>query len=82
MELGLTSKSVLVTGSTAGIGYAAAALRAEVAGAAVDSIAADVGTAAGCRAITAMIVYLSSTVASGTTGASVRVDGGVVRSIA
>jgi hypothetical protein len=29
-----------------------------------------------------MIVYLSSTLASGTTGASVRVDGGVVRSIA
>jgi NAD(P)-dependent dehydrogenase (short-subunit alcohol dehydrogenase family) len=32
--------------------------------------------------IASMIVYLSSTVASGTTGASVRVDGGVVRSIA
>jgi NAD(P)-dependent dehydrogenase (short-subunit alcohol dehydrogenase family) len=32
--------------------------------------------------IAAMIVYLASTVASGTTGASVRVDGGVVRSIA
>ena len=32
--------------------------------------------------IAAMIVYLSSALASGTTGASVRVDGGVVRSIA
>lgn len=32
--------------------------------------------------IAAMIVYLASTQASGTTGASVRVDGGVVRSIA
>ena len=31
--------------------------------------------------IAAMIVYLASTQASGTTGASVRVDGGVVRSI-
>jgi NAD(P)-dependent dehydrogenase (short-subunit alcohol dehydrogenase family) len=77
MELGLTSKSVLVTGSTAGIGYAtarlfaregarvvingrtperveraAAALRAEVAGATVDGVAADVGTARGCQTIT------------------------------
>ncbi len=32
--------------------------------------------------IAAMIVYLSSPVASGTTGAAVRVDGGVLRSIA
>jgi NAD(P)-dependent dehydrogenase (short-subunit alcohol dehydrogenase family) len=32
--------------------------------------------------IAAMIVYLSSSLASATTGASVRVDGGVVRSIA
>lgn len=32
--------------------------------------------------IAAMIVYLASTLASGTTGASVRVDGGVLRSIA
>ena len=55
MDLGLTSKAVLVTGSTAGIGYATARLFARE--------------------------YLSSTVASATTGASVRVDGGVVRSI-
>ncbi|HWU87073.1 MAG TPA: SDR family oxidoreductase [Kofleriaceae bacterium] len=77
MELGLTSKSVLVTGSTAGIGYAAArlfaregarvvingrtpervehavsTLRTEVPAAAIDGLAADVGTAGGCQSIT------------------------------
>jgi len=77
MDLGLTSKSVLVTGSTAGIGYATArlfaregarvvlngrtperieravaALRGEVPGATVEGVAADVGTAAGCQALT------------------------------
>ena len=31
--------------------------------------------------VAAMIVYLSSAVASGTTGAALRVDGGVLRSI-
>ncbi|NVB79906.1 MAG: SDR family oxidoreductase [Kofleriaceae bacterium] len=76
MDLGLSGKTVLVTGSTAGIGYAAArlyaregarvtingraqnrveaavaSLRKEVAGATIDGIAADVGTAAGCKTL-------------------------------
>lgn len=76
MELGLSGKTVLVTGSTAGIGYAAvrmfaregahvtingrshervdravASLRSEVPGATLSGIAADVGTANGCKTI-------------------------------
>src|SRR5690349_2921215 len=76
MELGLSGKTVLVTGSTAGIGYAAArmfaregahvtingrshervdravaSLRSEVPGATLAGIAADVGTASGCKTL-------------------------------
>lgn len=78
MDYGLTGKRVLVTGSTAGIGYAVAralagegalvtvngrrpervaaaleTLRADVPGARVDGVAADLGTRAGCDALVA-----------------------------
>lgn len=78
MDLGLIGKRALVTGSTAGIGFASAValaregarvvisgrtqtrvtealgqLRQEVANAQVEGFAADLGTAAGCRALTA-----------------------------
>ena len=78
MDLGLTGKHALVTGSTAGIGWATARalaregarvtingrtparvdealgrLRADVPGAAVDGIAADLAGADGCRALLA-----------------------------
>jgi NAD(P)-dependent dehydrogenase (short-subunit alcohol dehydrogenase family) len=80
MDLGLKGKRVLVTGSTAGIGFATARalagegavvtingrtearvqealdrLRREVAGGAVDGIAADLGAAAGCLAVAARL---------------------------
>ncbi len=76
MDLGLKGKQALVTGSTAGIGFATARalaregahvtvngrtetrvkeavdrLRAEMTGAAVDGIAADLGTGSGCAAL-------------------------------
>lgn len=76
MDLGLQGRRALVTGSTAGIGFATAralaregarvtlngrtparvqgavdALRAELPGAAIDGIAADLGTAPGCDAL-------------------------------
>lgn len=76
MDLGLIGKRVFITGSTGGIGYAAArlyaregarvtingraqsrvdgvvaTLRKEVPGASIDGIAADVGSAAGCKTI-------------------------------
>ncbi|HEX4403883.1 MAG TPA: SDR family oxidoreductase [Polyangia bacterium] len=77
MDLGLKGKRALVTGSTAGIGFATARalaaegavvtvngrtekrvaaavdrLKADVAGAAVDGLVADLATAEGCRALT------------------------------
>jgi NAD(P)-dependent dehydrogenase (short-subunit alcohol dehydrogenase family) len=80
VDLGLKGKSVLVTGSTAGIGFATARalagegavviingrtearvqealdrLKSEVVGAAVDGIAADLGTAAGCLVVAARL---------------------------
>src|SRR4051812_27533887 len=80
MDLGLQGKRVLVTGSTAGIGFAAVEsfaregavvtlngrdegrvraavdrVKAAVPGAAVAGIAADLGTAAGCAAMTAAL---------------------------
>jgi NAD(P)-dependent dehydrogenase (short-subunit alcohol dehydrogenase family) len=80
MDLGLKGKIALVTGSTAGIGFATARalagegavvtingrtearvqetlarLKSEVVGAAVDGIAADLGTAAGCLAVAARL---------------------------
>src|SRR3954470_19729304 len=77
MDLGIKGKTALVTGSTAGIGFATARalaaegarvtvtgrtevrvrdaiarLRGEIPGAELDGVAADLGTAAGCRAVT------------------------------
>jgi NAD(P)-dependent dehydrogenase (short-subunit alcohol dehydrogenase family) len=80
MDLGLKGKKALVTGSTAGIGFATARalaaegavvtingrtearvhealgrLRRQLAGAVVDGVAADLGTADGCRAVAARV---------------------------
>ncbi len=57
MDLGLKGKRALVTGPTAGIGFATA------------------------RLLAAMIVYVCSALASATTGAALRLDGGVVRAV-
>jgi len=127
MDFKLEGKRALVTGSTAGIGFATARalaregahvtlngrsesrigqaleqLKAELAGAAADGIAADLSGVDGCRKleffgtarpislqqrfattdeVAAMIVYVCSTQASATTGAALRVDGGVARAI-
>src|SRR5947209_6924741 len=166
MDLGIEGRRALITGSTAGIGFAAGralvregakvvlngrtqarvdaavkTLRAEFPGAHVGGVAADLGTAAGCEElvdqvpeldilvnsvgifqpqqfvaelgkargvdratiereffatarpssliqrfaspdeVAAMIAYVCSALASATTGAALRVDGGVVRSI-
>jgi len=80
MDLGLDGKMALVTGSTAGIGFATAralaaegarvtvngrteervrkalgTLKAELPGAAVDGVAADLGSADGCRTMTGQL---------------------------
>lgn len=80
MKIDLTNKTAIVTGSTAGIGYAiakglaeagasviingrgddaveraVARIKAEVASAKVDGVAADVGTAEGCAALVAKV---------------------------
>ena len=65
MDLQLTGKLALVSGSTAGIGYAIA-----------EALARE-----GARVAT-LVAYVASPVASATTGAALRVDGGVVRFVA
>ena len=78
MDLQLANKSVLVSGSTAGIGFAIAALFAEE-GATVILNGRTQGRVK--EEIAAMVVYISSPRASGTNGAALRVEGGVVWSI-
>lgn len=72
MKIDLSGKSALVTGSTGGIGFAIARGLLE-AGAAV---VINGRTRANVDA--ALAVYLASPLASATTGAALRVDGGVV----
>lgn len=83
MGLQLNSKTALVSGSTAGIGYAIAeALAREGTGvivngrtqAAVDQAVARLKAAGG------MVAYVCSPLASATTGAALRVDGGTLKS--
>jgi NAD(P)-dependent dehydrogenase (short-subunit alcohol dehydrogenase family) len=97
MDLRLADKRALVTGSTAGIGFAIArTLAAEGAlvvvngrtQAAVDTARAAIADAtprrvdgfAGDLSQAALVAYVASPLASATTGAALRVDGGVVRS--
>jgi NAD(P)-dependent dehydrogenase (short-subunit alcohol dehydrogenase family) len=79
MDLQLTNKKAVVTGSTAGIGLAIASLFAEE-GASVrpSSLRKRFATP---EEVAAMVVYVCSPRASATNGAALRVDGGVVRSI-
>ncbi len=108
MNLQLEGKRALVTGSTAGIGFAIARrLAGEGASvivngrtperveqairqikqseprARVSGVAADLATAAGCGRLVRRFQpwTSSSTTASATNGAALRVDGGVVRAI-
>jgi NAD(P)-dependent dehydrogenase (short-subunit alcohol dehydrogenase family) len=77
---------------------AVAAVRKAVPAAIVRGVAGDVGTAAGCAALVGpssiirrtttvqevanLVVYVASPLSSGTTGAALRMDGGVVDTIA
>ena len=82
MDLGLTGKRALVTGSTAGIGFATArALAREGAHVTINGRTHDRVSQASTDEIASMIAYVCSAQASATTGAAL-VDGGVVRSIA
>jgi NAD(P)-dependent dehydrogenase (short-subunit alcohol dehydrogenase family) len=93
MDLQLTNKKALVTGSTAGIGFAIASLLAQegaaviVTGRSRQRVEQAVGRIqketknAQVTGVAAMVVYVCSPRASATNGAALRVDGGVVRSI-
>jgi NADP-dependent 3-hydroxy acid dehydrogenase YdfG len=73
----LEGASVIINGRSAQrVDASVETIRREVAGAAVRGVVAHVSSAIGVRALT-LIVYASSA----TVGASLRVDGGVVRAI-
>lgn len=74
MLIDLSGKSVVVTGSTRGIGFAVAKGLTELARR-WSSMAASVEEVAN------LVVYVASPQASATTGAALRVDGGVVDAI-
>ena len=87
MKIDLTGKTALVTGATAGIGFAIARGLAE-AGAAVtlNGRAAETVATAMARLRQAlpdanMVVYACSPQASATNGAALRVEGGIVRTV-
>jgi NAD(P)-dependent dehydrogenase (short-subunit alcohol dehydrogenase family) len=69
MHIDLAERTAVVTGSTAGIGFAIARGLAESRAATPEEVAH-------------MVVYACSPQASATTGAALRVDGGVVETIA
>ena len=89
MDLGLKGKRALVTGSTAGIGLAQLAKSRGVDVATVEKEFFQTARPssllqrfATTEEVGAMIAYVCSAQASATTGAALRVDGGVVRAIA
>jgi NAD(P)-dependent dehydrogenase (short-subunit alcohol dehydrogenase family) len=79
MDLRLSGKLALVTGSTAGIGYAIAGT-----GITVNSVMPGptslIKRFATTEEVAAMVAYVASPLASATTGAALRVDGGTVKS--
>ena len=93
MDLQLDGKRALVTGSTAGIGFAIARERilAEFPDADVQGVTADLSTAAGAKTfikrfadpaeIAAMVTYLASPRSAATNGAALRVEDGIVRAL-
>jgi NAD(P)-dependent dehydrogenase (short-subunit alcohol dehydrogenase family) len=88
MDLQLKGKLALVTGSTAGIGFAIAeGLARENARVIVNGRSEARATKAVERfetpgEVANLVVYICSPLASATNGAALRVDGGVLRSIA
>jgi NAD(P)-dependent dehydrogenase (short-subunit alcohol dehydrogenase family) len=88
MDLQLKGKLALVTGSTAGIGFAIAeGLAREYARVIVNGRSEARATKAVERfetpgEVANLVVYICSPLASATNGAALRVDGGVLRSIA
>jgi NAD(P)-dependent dehydrogenase (short-subunit alcohol dehydrogenase family) len=89
MDLNLKGRRAVVTGSTGGIGYAAARELASMgATVAINGRTAIIGRRRRCsagwrrsRRSKNMIAYVCSPAASATSGAALRVDGGVVRAI-
>lgn len=104
MNLNLDNKLSLVTGSTAGIGYAIATSLAQEGarvvvngrpqesvddavlriksdtGGDISGFAGDLGIDTTAEQLASLITYIASPMASATTGAALRVDGGVVKS--
>lgn len=95
MKIDLSGRSAVVSGSTGGIGFAIAKGLAEAAGKTGRSVEEEaaafvkanrpssiIGRAATTAEVANMVVYAVSPQASATTGAALRVDGGVVDTIA
>lgn len=81
MDLQLKDKLALVSGSTAGIGLASVLpgpTRSRGVGDFVDTLAKSTGQS--FDEVATMVAYVASPLASATTGAALRVDGGVIKS--
>lgn len=79
MEFGLTGKRAVVTGSTAGIGFAIAeALSREGAGVVVNSLLKRFATP---DEVAAVVAFVASARSAAINGAALRAEGGVIRSI-
>lgn len=86
MDMKLTNKLALVSGSTAGIGYALA----KADGKSFDEFEKDffaqvrptslIKRFAAPEEVASLVTYIASPLASATTGAALRVDGGVIKS--